>query len=126
MTNNWIILFILIPLVTGVTCLGVGHRPKLQRILGSISLGATSLFAVGLLIAIRDGSVLVSQMGGWPAPFGISIVFDSLSGLLLAASSLVASSICSSIWPIRSSSCSDTSTRSVMYCSRRTSRYASA
>ena len=43
-----------------------------------------------LLWEIRDGEVMTSQMGGWSAPFGISMVFDSLSGLLLAAASVVA------------------------------------
>ncbi len=48
---------------------------------------ATSLFtfaiAVSLAIATMDGSVLNYEMGGWEAPFGIVLVVDSFTALIL-------------------------------------------
>ena len=80
--ENLIVLFIVIPLAVGLISVGLVNRPILSRVLGTLSFSATLLLAIGLLISIHDGSgVLVSQMGDWSAPFGISIVFDHLSGL---------------------------------------------
>ncbi len=91
MIENLIILFIAIPLGAGILTVPFVGKPKTTRTIGTVSLILTSLLAIGLLCIIRkDGDILVSQMGDWPAPFGITVVFDSLSGLLLAASSVVA------------------------------------
>jgi len=90
MTQNWIILFVVIPLACGIINLPLVGKTRLQRALGVLSLSSTVGLAVFFLATMGDGGVLVSQMGQWPAPFGISIVFDSLSGLLLATGSMVA------------------------------------
>lgn len=92
--EHLIILFCVIPLSAGLIGVMLVNRRYVSRALGVVSFAATFALAVGLLIHVsgREGaqSILVSQMGAWPAPFGISIVFDSLSGLLLATSSMVA------------------------------------
>ncbi|MEX0745502.1 MAG: proton-conducting transporter membrane subunit, partial [Phycisphaeraceae bacterium] len=92
MFGHLIILFCVIPLVAGLVSVALVNRPKLARLLGVFSFTSTLVLALVLLVHISraGGSVLVSQLGGWPAPFGISVVFDSLSALLLAASSMVA------------------------------------
>ena len=90
MTNHWIILFTLIPLATGLVSVPLINVRWASRTLGAVSLAATFGLAVAMLWTIRDGEVMTSQMGGWAAPFGISMVFDSLSGLLLATASVVA------------------------------------
>jgi multicomponent Na+:H+ antiporter subunit D len=92
MSNHWpyIPLLCLIPLLAGLISIPLVTRPVLARVVGVMSLLSTLLLSLGLLISIQDGGALVTQMGGWPAPFGISLVFDSLSGLLLAASAMVA------------------------------------
>lgn len=91
MINHWIILFIVIPMGTGILSIPFMGRKYVQRTLGTISFAATTLLSIFLLITIKEeGTILVSQMGDWPPPFGITVVFDSLSGLLLAASSMVA------------------------------------
>lgn len=53
--------------------------------------GAAALLAVGTLLlgtVIRDG-VLVAQIGGWPAPFGISLVADDLSAFMVVLAGLL-------------------------------------
>lgn len=87
-----IILFIVIPLAAAVINILLINHMTLSRIVGTISFTSTLLLAVGLLVQshVDGGAIFVSQMGGWAAPYGISIVFDSLSGLLLATSSMVA------------------------------------
>ncbi|MCG8512406.1 MAG: Na+/H+ antiporter subunit D [Rhodospirillales bacterium] len=82
--------FVLIPLVAGLINLAV--RPMIGRVVGTVSLAGMVALSVVLLVSEVgvEGNVLVSQMAGWRAPFGISLVFDSLSGLLVASASMVA------------------------------------
>ena len=91
MWNNLIILFIVIPQAAGIFSILFVNKTKITKVIGTVAFSSTSILAIGLLMSIRqDGGIYTSQMGGWPAPFGISVVFDSLSGLMLAASSIVA------------------------------------
>jgi multicomponent Na+:H+ antiporter subunit D len=57
--------------------------------------GAAALLAAGtllLLAVIRDG-ILVAQIGGWPAPFGISLVADHLSAFMIVLAGLLGLSV---------------------------------
>lgn len=57
--------------------------------------GASALLAAGtalLATVVRDG-VLVAQIGGWPAPFGISLVADHLSAFMVVLAGLLGLSV---------------------------------
>jgi multicomponent K+:H+ antiporter subunit D len=87
------VLPVLLPALTAVLLLLVGddaaRRPLARRIaLGSVALGA--LLAVLLVQAADGGALLVYRLGDWPAPFGIVLVIDRLSALMLALTSAVA------------------------------------
>ncbi|MEM9021745.1 MAG: proton-conducting transporter membrane subunit [Planctomycetota bacterium] len=95
MTNDLIILLALIPLAAGLINICLINRQKLSRTVGVVSYLATLGLAVSLVLDISGQaddhtSILVSQLGGWTAPFGITVVFDSLSGLLVCAAAAVA------------------------------------
>lgn len=94
LTNNLIVLMIAVPMAMGLLCVPLVNFPKLCRAIGVLSFGGTFTLAVVLLSLFNNhsggGGILTSQMGGWAAPYGITLVFDSLSGLMLAAASLVA------------------------------------
>ncbi len=89
--NHWLIVPILLPLLAGVfNLLLVNRRPHLQR---TLSLGATAALAVVAmyLVAIADaGHIEVYQLGNWPAPFGIVLVLDRLSAMLILLTAIVA------------------------------------
>ena len=93
MTDNRIILLVIIPLVAGLISIALINRKTLSRLVGVLSYTMMLGLALSLVLKItsapEEQSVLVSQMGGWTAPFGITIVFDSLSGLLICAASAV-------------------------------------
>ncbi len=91
MTHPAIILFCIVPLIGGLVCVPLVNRPRLSRGVGVVTLASVLGLAVWLIVRhLWHGHVLVSQMGAWPAPYGISLVFDSLSGLLVATASVVA------------------------------------
>ncbi len=81
---------ILLPLLTAVAGLALWHRPRAQRFIGVAGTAALAAAAVALLTRVADGSILVLQVGGWAAPYGISLVVDLLSALMVLAVSVVA------------------------------------
>lgn len=81
--KNLLFLPLLIPLMTAVLGLFAWKRPKLQRVLGVC--GTAALLFAGLLLlgSVRKSGVLCAQAGNWPAPFGITLVADLFSALLV-------------------------------------------
>jgi multicomponent Na+:H+ antiporter subunit D len=78
-----LVLSLLIPLLTALAALASGPAPRLQR--ASSVAGAAALLgtSAGLLWTVwRDGIQHV-QVGNWPAPFGITLVADLLSAVLV-------------------------------------------
>ena len=72
---------ILTPLGLGLLLLSPWRRPlKVALLMGGTLL--TLLFSLLLLIATSDGSVLVSALGGWAAPFGIVMTADRLGAYM--------------------------------------------
>ncbi|MDA3647792.1 Na+/H+ antiporter subunit D [Saccharopolyspora indica] len=80
---------VLLPLLAAGLSLALGRFADIQRALGLLVLGGIIVDAAVLLhVADRFGPVVL-QMGAWPAPFGITLVADRLSALLLLISSVV-------------------------------------
>jgi multicomponent Na+:H+ antiporter subunit D len=77
---------ILIPLCTGTVCLLCWGRVGLQRIV-SVGSGVVNLaVALTLLWHVCVDGILVSMMGNWPPPFGIALVADLLSTIMVVLS----------------------------------------
>jgi multicomponent Na+:H+ antiporter subunit D len=94
MNTDLIILLCVIPLAAGVLNVFLINQRAASRCVGVTSFVAVLALSMYFLLYTAPltgaDSVLVSQMGGWKAPFGITMVFDSLSGLLIAAAATVA------------------------------------
>jgi len=87
----WIILPLLVPLLTGVSAL-IRYR-KIRRTFVMAGTFVNMMVSLFILFHLRNGGVFVSQMGGHPAPYGISIVVDTLSAILLAVTGIMAFAI---------------------------------
>lgn len=88
-----LILPILVPLVTAAVCMLFWTRIAVQRLV-SIG-GAVALLAAGVAIIVlvwRNG-IQVVQAGGWPAPYGITIVADMFSAIMVLLTGIVGVSI---------------------------------
>jgi len=86
------VLAVLLPAFTAMLLLLVGdgdaQRVWVRRIaLASVLLGA--VFAVALVALAGTGVLTVYRLGEWPAPFGIVLVVDRLSALMVALTSAV-------------------------------------
>lgn len=93
MTNNLIALVIAVPLITGILTTAARGHIRTQRALGG--LGLFALLGVNVLLMLGltgtgEHSVWTTMAGAWPAPFGIALVYDQLSGLLMSVASVVA------------------------------------
>ena len=82
------VLPIVIPLATACLAL-VAWRRTLRQ--GISVIGAAGLFgaAVVLLRSVWTDGIQVAQAGSWPAPFGVTIVADLLSAIMVALASLM-------------------------------------
>ncbi len=87
--NNLVVFPILLPLLFGVSLFFFRHNVRLQQWLSIIGLIATLGTSIALVQQISSAGIQVLHIGGWPAPYGIPLVADMLSGLLVTASSIV-------------------------------------
>ncbi|MFC5338057.1 Na+/H+ antiporter subunit D [Leucobacter denitrificans] len=84
---------VLIPLAGAALALAVpGHR-ALQRGITLVALTAVSIIGIILMFIVDKTGPLIMQVGGWAAPYGISLVVDRVSALMLAVSAVVLLSV---------------------------------
>src|SRR5690606_2179929 len=104
MTDNLIILPLLLHMVTAIVLLALWKKVTAQRIISVVA--SISILVVCALLFIKtwDTGILTMQSGSWPAPFGITFVADvfSSSMVLLTSISAVAVSIYSAVGISRS------------------------
>ena len=84
-----LILPVAVPLAAAIVCLFAWRLPRLQRVIGTASAMALLGLGLWLIEETLDGRILVVQMGGWPAPFGISFVADLFSALMVGVTGLM-------------------------------------
>lgn len=88
--NNLVLMPILIPLTVGMVLILFRKNIFLQRILSSIAFLATGFVSVLLIGQIKSHGPQTLALGGWQAPYGITMVADMFSALLLLSTSFVA------------------------------------
>lgn len=84
---------VLIPFISGIAMLLFWSRRGVQRAINVA--GAAALLAAGiaLLVSIARNGIQATQLGNWPAPFGISFVADLLSAIMVVITGLMAFAI---------------------------------
>lgn len=87
--SHWVIAPILLPAFAAMACVLAGGCLRIQRAIGLTSSAALVLISIALLAQAASGSYQVYQLGDWPAPFGIVLVLDRLSALMLLLTALV-------------------------------------
>lgn len=87
--NALVILPILIPVAAAACCILVRRSLEAQR---TISLAGSLLHfaaSAALLARVRTEGIVAIQLGGWQAPFGISLVADLLAAFMAAIAGLM-------------------------------------
>ncbi len=89
--NHWIAAPLLLPpLVGAVMLISMRHHLDLARIFSVASIVVLIAISAGLLVQSDTGSIEVYRLGDWPAPFGIVLVLDRLSALMVTLTALLA------------------------------------
>ncbi|MGO4692001.1 Na+/H+ antiporter subunit D [Glaciibacter sp. 2TAF33] len=87
--NALVPLVVAIPLLGAAVTLALGRRRRQQIAVSVFALTAVAVIsAVLLLLVDRDGPAVV-HVGGWQAPWGIVLVVDRLSAIMLLVSALM-------------------------------------
>ncbi|MCW4149457.1 Na+/H+ antiporter subunit D [Halomonas sp. 18H] len=87
--NPWMALPILLPLLSASVSLVLWRSRRAQRwiaVLGTAALLTSAVYLLGLVT--REG-IQVLQVGGWSAPFGISLVADLLGAIMVVLTGIV-------------------------------------
>src|SRR3954462_12389838 len=89
MTAVLVPLVVLLPLLGAASALILGRHRRAQMAVSLAALGAVTLVAVALLIAVDTTGPAVVYIGGWDAPWGITLVVDRLSAIMLVISAIM-------------------------------------
>jgi len=89
--THWIVLPVVLPAVlAALLTLSMRETPTLQRIFSLSGVAVILAVAVGLVVQASSGQIDVYELGNWPAPFGIVLVLDRLSALMVLLTAVLA------------------------------------
>ncbi len=98
--NNLVILPLIIPLITGIILMFLKDHVRLQKTVSVISFLITIGLSAALVQTVYKKGIQMHELGDWPAPFGIVLVADLFSSLLVFTASIV--SFCCVLFAFRS------------------------
>jgi multicomponent K+:H+ antiporter subunit D len=91
MMSHWIIAPVVLPaLVAGLMIIAMRGDLLLQRVASVAAIVALNAIAVALLWSATTNGPEAYFLGNWPAPFGIVLVLDQLSAMMVALLSALA------------------------------------
>jgi multicomponent K+:H+ antiporter subunit D len=89
--NHMIVAPVVLPaLIAALTLLGMRRTLLIGRVFSITAVAALVAIAAALLIEASDGEVRAYALGDWRAPFGIVLVLDRLSAMMLMLVALLA------------------------------------
>ncbi|MDG1470914.1 MAG: monovalent cation/H+ antiporter subunit D [Ascidiaceihabitans sp.] len=89
--SHWIIAPVVLPaMVAPFIVLAARYHIGIQRAFSVAGVLALIAVALGLALQVADGSVVLYQLGDWAAPFGIVLVGDRLSTLMVLLTAVLA------------------------------------
>ncbi|CUH54372.1 monovalent cation/H+ antiporter subunit D [Shimia marina] len=89
--NHWIIAPVVLPaLLAPIIAYVMRHDIVLARWASTAGTVALAAIALGLAVLASDGATHVYYLGNWTAPFGIVLVLDQLSAIMVLLTSVLA------------------------------------
>lgn len=88
--NNLIILPLLIYMLSAVVCFFFHGKVRPQQYIALFSSLCAFVCAILLLKEVMHHDIISMQVGGWQAPYGITVVVDIYSSLMIAVTTLLA------------------------------------
>jgi len=89
--THWLIAPIVLPaMLAPFIVLAARYHIGIQRVFSLVGVLALICIAMGLAWSASDGTILLYQLGDWAAPFGIVLVGDMLSTLMVLLTAVLA------------------------------------
>ena len=89
--NHWIAVPIVLPAILApFIVLAARFHIGIQRVLSVAGILVQLGVAIGLAWRASDGTVTLYKLGDWASPFGIGLIADRLSTLMLLLTALLA------------------------------------
>jgi multicomponent Na+:H+ antiporter subunit D len=83
----------LIPLAAAAISILLWRHRLAQRVLGAAGTAGLLVCGVLLLRSVATNGIQAAQMGNWPAPYGITLVADLLSAIMVLLGGLVGTAV---------------------------------
>ncbi len=87
--NLLLVLPLVIPLLTATFSLLAWRRLAIQRKLAVVGTAALLGGGVALLTLVWTRGIVATQLGAWPAPFGITLVADMFSAIMVVLAGVI-------------------------------------
>jgi multicomponent Na+:H+ antiporter subunit D len=87
--TRWILAPLVIPLAAAAVSILLWRYRLAQRAIGLASSFALLVSSLILLWIVQRDGIQVVQVGGWPAPFGISLVADLFSAIMVSLAGII-------------------------------------
>ena len=87
--NLLLVLPLIIPLTTAALSLLAWRRLPVQRVLAVVGTAGLLGSGVALLACVWTNGIAATQMGAWPAPYGITLVADLLSAIMVLLAGVI-------------------------------------
>ncbi|MCU9595580.1 Na+/H+ antiporter subunit D [Caldibacillus thermolactis] len=87
--NNLVVLPILVPLLAAVILIFFAKNVIVQRYISALSALINIIVALILVREVSEKGIQKLDIGSWPAPFGITLVSDMLSALLVLSTTII-------------------------------------
>ena len=89
--THWLIMPVVLPAILApFIILAARYHMGIQRVFSIAGVLAMIAVALGLAIETSDGTVLLYQLGDWAAPFGIVLIGDRLSTMMVLLMAVLA------------------------------------
>ncbi|WP_092367234.1 monovalent cation/H+ antiporter subunit D [Cribrihabitans marinus] len=89
--DHWIVAPVVLPAILApFIIMVIRFHLDLQRIFSIAGTAALLVIGLVLLVQVSDGTIKTYELGNWPAPFGIVLVLDRLSALMVALTGALA------------------------------------
>ena len=87
--NNFLLLPIILPFFFGIMLMFGQKNLKYQRSFALLGIALALASAISLLFKVKNDGVQKVTFGDWPVPFGITMVSDMMSALLVTTTLLI-------------------------------------
>lgn len=93
MNHLLLLLPLLIPLYGAILSLFFWRLVRVQQLIGILAQACLLIASFLLLFDVNEHGIRTTQIGNWPAPFGISLVADLFSSMMVITSSIIGMAI---------------------------------